>query len=415
MAVYGDWLEERADPRGTLMRMDSQSTEGGLIDDFILRHWARWFSDVLPRPTRSTGNGLTWKAGFVRAAWFHFPAGADLSRLWALPVMRFLDEVSITRAIWRERLAHLRGVGPSPFEGLQQLPCLRVLEASRLGNGDLALLAGQRLGALESLTLDFPAEPSEDDLHALETVELPALRAVKWDLSLVAAKVAKRLAPIISRWAPSSIWIDLEDKEVLTELIPLFESPHTGEVTLSMPPDLASAWRNRLRALNPKVQLRLRLPYEYEWETMLTSATSWFVPVPRDDEEDHEAWSTTTWSDEGRPLLEIDPDGFQVCGACAGTKVLCHYRRERTPLREHECTGEIDVEMRCDECGQFSRYKRRWHAGYPVIDDLSEWYWDHVGEETAAIYEEQQRELAAAGASAEVKPGYPAEEDDASF
>ena len=131
------------------------------------------------------------------------------------------------------------------------------------------------------------------------------------------------------------------------------------------------------------------------WERWLGDV----LPAPTSDRS-----STLTW--------RSGFDGIQVCGACAGTAVRCHYRRVRTP--RNDCIGEIDVEMQCDECGQFSRYKRLWHAGFPAVDDRNEWYWDDMEDELAA-FREEDRLKEASGAAEEVHVNQPVEDEDAPF
>lgn len=347
VSVYSDWLEERGDPRGELMRMQSQPPiAGGPTDGaFIDRHWERWFG--VPPSGWNVWPGLTWRSGFVREAALCRASEFPLSRLWALPVMRFLQDLTLSA-----------GAGPLAFAGLGQLPCLQVLRG-RLNPGDLAALAGQRLAALESLTLQFSNGVSDADVVALGQVELPALRTLCCGLGAVrASRIAVDVARALTRWPGVATRLELEDEAVLPELIPLLVSPRGGDVTLAMPPALATAWRDRLRGA-PSVRLRLLLPNGYGQNEVQTSATSGFES------------SMVPWP--------FDPDEISVCGACASQRVRCHYREDRPPPPD-DVIGETDIEARCDDCGQFSRYTRLRYTG-PIEDDswredLGDGYWD---------------------------------------
>lgn len=361
LSVYADWLEERGDPRGTLMRMQSHPPiEGGPTDGaFIDRHWERWF-EVPPSPPL-LWCGLKWKSGFVREATLFREAAIGRSRLWALPVMRFLEELSL-----------LEGAGPRALAGLTQLPCLQALEALSLQPGHLAVLAGQRLLALEALTLELPRGLSDDDLTGLQQVELPALRRLRCDFQPVEdSAVAGAVVRALSQWPQVAMRLEVNEEATVAELAPLLASFRAEHVTLVMPTALAVAWRDRLLAARPTVQLRLLLANEHaEWE-MKTSATSWFLSEQGEAEDEKNA--EVRWA-AGREVawpLPVDPDDVAVCGACASQRVHCHYRRDR--IRPDEDIAETDIEARCDDCGQFSRYTRLWSsgAGYQLEGD---WY-----------------------------------------
>lgn len=84
--VYGDFLEQRGDPRGTLIAMELRADEGGLdpgaIADFLARHPA-----LVPRPTQHR-----WKWGFVVDATL---SSSELANVLAHPSCVALQSLEI--------------------------------------------------------------------------------------------------------------------------------------------------------------------------------------------------------------------------------------------------------------------------------------------------------------------------------
>ncbi|MFT3840743.1 MAG: TIGR02996 domain-containing protein [Myxococcaceae bacterium] len=183
--VYADWLEERGDPRGELIRMQllaerfeqrqplgenawlvTHSDHHFLAEQIIRERWSEWFG-ALPRNSVK----LTWEHGFVRLLEVleNCPL-QSLAPLLSLPAMRFV------RFVQAEHGFH------GDAGGLPAASSLDCLHWSFSRTNALSPLAHAELPALTKMFVTFEVRPAKADLEALATLRAPALE--KFQLTL---------------------------------------------------------------------------------------------------------------------------------------------------------------------------------------------------------------------------------------
>lgn len=192
-AVYADWLEEKGDPRGTLMRLDPSSTAHS---DLVDQHWPRWFGEI-PREAFSQ---LTWANGFVSRAAIRNPISETLFKLHS---MKFVRELSIELPFnasvglnalarlhhlrasmsWRDSLTELRPT-------LEKMASIELALAGAPEGGELGVLTWQ-LTALQHFVLDAPRLPTQT-VRLL--AEAPWIRQIK---SLTVCGVDREIAMLM--------------------------------------------------------------------------------------------------------------------------------------------------------------------------------------------------------------------------
>jgi uncharacterized protein (TIGR02996 family) len=148
--VYADWLLERDDPRGELMRAQIEREDDGGVDGYeresevLAAH-----PELMPRLTDNAE--VEWRAGFlssVRIPWMFEHAGATMTGLLAHPSARYLRHLRFD--------SHAEDPSPMELVGSAGPAALSTLSIGRalghhLPGGDLtAVLA---LPRLEKLTL----------------------------------------------------------------------------------------------------------------------------------------------------------------------------------------------------------------------------------------------------------------------
>ncbi len=253
--VYTDWLEERGDPRATLVRLQmtrERVTDRAKLDHLETRlaelfeqhreHFLGPLAKVLPsskssRAARDNAPKLEWRRGFVYKA--------ELRRLARMPMHRFLDhlishpsgrflvelrdlwaedpealiEVLATRAprtlrrlqvsgtdgtrmvslasLWPrlDRLEEIE-VGAAGGLGYIELPKLRRATFSIYDPAHLASLAAARWPALEHLSLHVPTTTEAAQLVAVFENELPALRSLELGFYAHAPELLSRLSKL---------------------------------------------------------------------------------------------------------------------------------------------------------------------------------------------------------------------------
>lgn len=219
--VYADWLNDRGDPRGELIALQSARTIVGRVDGFIDAHAAELLGELsLYLRRRLTGAfesstyaghvELNWHLGFVREARLIVTRaqaeqgirGVGLgSRLLALASARFLrsltlegdghDPSEVRALLGNERLPLLRSFGlakldlsydlcaavvESPL--IPQLEVLDLSETALTDNGAMALIVhGKRLKHLRRL--DVNASQLSDSVAKRLRVSCPAMSTEK--------------------------------------------------------------------------------------------------------------------------------------------------------------------------------------------------------------------------------------------
>ena len=179
LAVYSDWLQERGDPRGSLIRvqLDARRSNGPVArydfeldeygeDSLVLRepeeivsatllnsNWHRWFGPIQPRSVR-----FTWSGGFVREAEVRAaPQSWPSCRpLLCLQSLRFVRALRVSQRNFSGSL-----------EGLDSAACLEEL-SWRVDRSDaISPLRGVQLPRLTKLKMELAVALSADDILGL--------------------------------------------------------------------------------------------------------------------------------------------------------------------------------------------------------------------------------------------------------
>ena len=200
--VLADWLDEREDARGELIRLIHEHQRLAppgrrrAIDALIIRNRARWEAGLdLPDTLQ-----LRWHRGFVVGVWVRALGAANvagLARLLAHPsglllrmldfenapgMMRHLHALAALPGLDRIRelnLGHTRPSLPQVRELLDTWPLTQlthlVLRSSELGDEAVAVLAGARWPELVHLDLAYNAITDEGAACLASSTTMPRL------------------------------------------------------------------------------------------------------------------------------------------------------------------------------------------------------------------------------------------------
>lgn len=323
--VYADWLEERGDPRGELIRMQllaerfeqrqpigesawlvTHSDHHFLAEQMIRERWTEWFG-ALPRSSVK----LTWEHGFVRLLELldNCPL-PSLAPLLALPAMRFV------------RFVQAEGGFAGDAGGLQLAPSLDCVHWSVSRSNALAPLAGTQLSSLSKVFVTFEVRPTKADLEGLSALSSGPVE--KFQLTL-GPKLDDKGAQTVLGFA----------RERLAQL--------GKALVLRGPAALITAHRAALRVALPLAKLT---PLDRDrvmngpWPTEQPSY------APKD------FWQLRKWTKHrdgkagpgerfgGQYLL------FHFCAHCAGSNTRRIFKSREEDRSEYVCV----------ECGGFSHY-----------------------------------------------------------
>lgn len=273
--VYGDWLLEQGDVRGTLVQLERTRPKLAKIDqeiaDLIATHQARW-RDGLPADIAVTG----WRHGFITgiAVPWGEDAPARISELVALPALRFARTLRLVEPSKGEDGdddededfdEDFDEDGPPPIEAkwlaklalghltALELPYLRIGDA-----GAKALAKSPALARVETLDLRYAAI-GDSGVGALAK-QLPAVRRLFLQRNAIGSK---GVAALGRAKLPHLVELDLrynplgvEGAEALAKApfvgqlrrLDLYRDDITAEGTAvlaksALPPALRSYWR----------------------------------------------------------------------------------------------------------------------------------------------------------------------------
>lgn len=331
--AYADWLDERGDPRGTLIRLQSTAGEYGAAVDWVSQHWERWFGACSPK-----GLQCQWNYGFVRSLEVWGLAGTELPELLARRSLHFLQ----TLEVWARE--HVRSLG-----GLKNLPLLRHLTLFEPSEPTIRSLTFQAppalrrvsvIGALTEESLDAALEIPW--LGRLESLELGPLDETQ------AEHVCSRVELLAGTKAP--LHLDLTKAAVISH-------------------------RDRLRTLFPGIKLRI---HRDQGSRVPRRNGHWGNAAPGHAPKDFRSLAPSTHVDRSGRLLMSQTDSpyvgsgvpfsehplakgeFDRCMACAGDDTLCIYANHSASYSRRNCETSVwfIVEYLCRECGAFSSYQR---------------------------------------------------------
>jgi uncharacterized protein (TIGR02996 family) len=160
IAVYGDWLSERGDPRGEFIALQLSGTNPQRERGLIAKHLVAFAG-----PIGRYFTGHLFERGFLVGGHFgHGPQVEELLRHREIAMIHTLDVTrafpkTVAQLIARPELAHLRAIGPvddSIAHGIFKLTHLRTLQLTGPHAPSPKLATCDALPALETLSLDYP-------------------------------------------------------------------------------------------------------------------------------------------------------------------------------------------------------------------------------------------------------------------